>query len=289
LVKKKVRDFDIETKRGLVNMQHKNISIARQCELLSLNRSTLYYSPREFESPLNLELMKLIDRKYLHCPFYGSRKMTVWLKEQGYDVNRKRVSRLMNVMGIQVLYPRKKNRSVHPDHRVFPYLLNGVAINRVNHVWSTDITYVPMRKGFIYLAAIMDWYSRYVVSWEISLTLEKEFCIRALQRALRIAEPEIFNSDQGVQFTTPAFYQILQKKGIPVSMDGRGRAFDNIFIERLWRTVKQEEIYLKDYSDVREAVREIGAYFDFYNNERHHQALEYKKPCEVYFRKEVLN
>jgi len=287
-------------------MGHKEISISRQCELLNLCRSSLYYSfqgggghgghgesrgsresRKSRESSLNLELMKRIDRKYLEHPFYGSRKVTAWLKDQGYSVNRKRVSRLMNVMDIHVIYPRKKRRCAHPDHRVFPYLLKGTDINRVNQVWSTDITYIPMRKGFVYLAAIMDWYSRYVVSWEVSVTLEMEFCISALARALSTAEPEIFNSDQGVQFTSPAFYQPLLDRGIAVSMDGRGRAFDNIFIERLWRSVKQEEVYLKGYSDVPEAVSELGRYFDFYNNERHHQALGYKKPVEIYSQKEV--
>lgn len=292
-------------------MSHKEISISRQCELLNLCRSSLYYSSQDGaggagvagvagqgescgfrgcgESSLNLELMKLIDRKYLEHPFYGSRKMTAWLKEQGYRVNRKRVSRLMNVMDIHAIYPGKKLSCAHPDHRVFPYLLKGLTISRVNHVWSTDITYIPMRKGFIYLTAIMDWYSRYVVSWEVSVTLEKEFCISALARALSTAEPEIFNSDQGAQFTSPAFYQTLLDRGITVSMDGRGRFFDNIFIERLWRSVKQEEVYLKGYADVPDAVSELGRYFDFYNNERHHQALGYKKPVEIYSQKEVSN
>jgi len=278
-------------------MGHKEISISRQCDLLNLCRSSLYYSAQgggghgEFrgwrESSLNLELMKLIDRKYLEHPFYGSRKMTAWLKELDYRVNRKRVSRLMNVMGIHAIYPRKKLSCAHPDHRVFPYLLKDLSIRQVNHVWSADITYIPMRKGFIYLVAIMDWYSRYVISWEVSTTLEKEFCVSALDRALGIAQPQIFNTDQGPQFTSPSFYQILLDKEIAVSMDGRGRAFDNIFIERLWRTVKYEEVYLKGYDDVPEAVTQLGRYFDFYNNERHHQALGYKKPVEIYFQKEV--
>lgn len=275
-------------------MSYKDISISRQCDLLSLCRSSLYYSASPlnqkggFESALNLELMRMIDVKYLQCPFYGSRKMTAWLKESGYYVNRKRISRLMNIMDIHTIYPRKKrSTNTHPDHRIFPYLLKDLSIHQANHVWSTDITYIPMRKGFIYLVAIMDWYSRYVISWEVSTTLEKEFCISALDRALGIAQPQIFNTDQGSQFTSPSFYQILLDKEIAVSMDGRGRAFDNIFIERLWRTVKYEEVYLKGYDDVPEAVSELGRYFDFYNNERHHQALGYKKPVEIYFQKEV--
>jgi putative transposase len=276
----------------MVDMSHKDISVSRQCDLLSLCRSSLYYSasPQNdgFESALNLELMRLIDEKYLQCPFYGSRKMTAWLKETGYYVNRKRISRLMNTMDIHTIYPKKKrSTNTHPDHRIFPYLLKDLSIRRANHVWSTDITYIPMRKGFIYLVAIMDWYSRYVISWEVSTTLEKEFCISALERALGIAQPQIFNTDQGAQFTSPSFFQILLNKEIAVSMDGRGRAFDNIFIERLWRTVKYEEVYLKGYDDVPEAVSELGRYFDFYNNERHHQALGYKKPVEIYFQQEV--
>ena len=296
MVKKKIRDLDVTVKRSLVDMRHKDISISHQCDLLSLCRSSLYCSasPREgeggFESALNLELMRLIDEKYLQCPFYGSRKITAWLKESGYYVNRKRISRLMDIMDIHAIYPRKKrSTNTHPDHRIFHYLLKDLSIHQANHVWSTDITYIPMRKGFIYLVAIMDWYSRYVVSWEVSTTLEKDFCISALERSLGIAQPQIFNSDQGSQFTSPSFYQIILDKGIAVSMDGRGRAFDNIFIERLWRTVKYEEVYLKGYDDVPEAVRELGKYFDFYNNERHHQALGYKKPVEIYFQKEVSN
>lgn len=270
-------------------MGHKDISISRQCELLNLCRSSLYSSSRGEESAFNSELMKKIDRKYLVCPFYGSRRMTVWLNQEGYEVNRKRVSRLMNVMNIHALYPRKKRVNPQPGHRIFPYLLKGLNINRVNHVWSIDITYIPMQKGFVYLVAIMDWWSRYVIAWDVSITLEKEFCISTLQRALAKAKPEIFNSDQGSQFTSPDFYNILCDRGIAVSMDGRGRAFDNIFIERLWRSVKYEEVYLKNYGDVPEAVTQLGGYLDFYNNERNHQALQYKKPAEVYFQKEVPN
>ena len=296
MVKKKVRNLDVTVRRSMVDMIHKDISISRQCDLLSLCRSSLYYSASRsqagnrngvYESALNLKLMELIDVKYLQCPFYGSRKMTAWLKQSGYRVNRKRIGRLMNIMDIRCIYPIKKRIRIDPDHRVFPYLLKDLSIRLANHVWSTDITYIPMRKGFIYLVAIMDWYSRYVISWEVSTTLEKEFCIRALERGLSISQPQIFNSDQGCQFTSPSFYQILLDKQIAVSMDGRGRAFDNIFIERLWRTVKYEEVYLKGYDDVSEAVRELGKYFDFYNNERHHQALGYKKPVEIYFQKEV--
>lgn len=273
----------------MIDTNHNEISISRQCELLSLCRSSYYYRSKQIESAYNLELMRLIDREYLQCPFYGSRRMSAWLRTEGYIVNRKRVSRLMKLMCLETIYPRKRLSAVNKEHRVFPYLLRGLRIERVNHVWSTDITYIPMRKGFIYLAAIIDWYSRYVLSWEVSLSLEKDFCISALEKALLISEPEIFNSDQGSQFTSLAFVTVLLDRGIAVSMDGRGRVFDNIFIERLWRTVKYEEVYLKDYVDVKDAVRQLGDYFHFYNNERLHQSLRYKTPAAVYFHKEALN
>ena len=267
----------------MIDINYKKISISRQCELLNLCRSSYYYRSKQMESSYNLELMRLIDRRYLQCPFYGSRRMRAYLRREGHIVNRKRVGRLMNMMGLQVIYPRKRLSTADKEHRVFPYLLRGLRIDHVNHVWSTDITYIPMRKGFIYLAAIIDWYSRYVLSWEISLNLEKDFCISALEKALLISQPEIFNSDQGSQFTSLAFVAVLLDRGISVSMDGRGRVFDNIFIERLWRTVKYEEVYLKDYVDVKDAVRQLGDYFHFYNNERLHQSLGYKTPAEVYF------
>lgn len=272
----------------MIDTDHKKISISRQCELLSLCRSSYYYRFKQMESTYNLELMRLIDRKYLQCPFYGSRRMRAWLEIEGHMVNRKRVARLMKMMGLRVIYPRKRLSAADKEHRVFPYLLRGLRIDHVNHVWSTDITYIPMRRGFIYLAAIIDWYSRYVLSWEVSLSLEKDFCISALKKALLINKPEIFNSDQGSQFTSLAFVAVLQASGISVSMDGRGRVFDNIFIERLWRTVKYEEVYLKDYVDVRDAVGQLGDYFHFYNNERLHQSLGYKTPARVYFQKELL-
>jgi len=289
LVKKKVRSFSLERKRDLVDMTDTELSISCQCELLSLCRSTLYYRSEISQESLSfdLDLMKQIDRMYLERPFYGSRRLTAWLKSEGNKVNRKRICRLMNSMGIETIYPRKKLSSRNPGHKIFPYLLRDLRICRINQVWSTDITYIPMRKGFVYLVAIIDWFSRYVLSWELSQTLEKDFCISALGKALGLCRPEIFNSDQGSQFTSPAFTQILLDKGIAVSMDGRGRVFDNIFIERLWRSLKHEEVYLKAYNDVREATVELGRYFDFYNNERHHQSLGYKMPAEIYFQKEV--
>jgi putative transposase len=213
--------------------------------------------------------------------------MTASLKADGVEVNRKRIQRLMRHMGIHAIYPRKKLSIVNREHRIFPYLLRNVAIDRVNHVWSSDITYIPMRRGFLYLAAVIDWYSRYVLSWELSLTLEKHFCINALEKSLALGHPEIFNTDQGSQFTSNDFTGILQDKGIQISMDGRGRVFDNIFVERLWRSLKQEEVYLKDYESVRDAEYELSRYFEFYNHERHHQSIGYKRPAEVYFEREA--
>lgn len=277
----------------MVEPNHPNLSISRQCQLLALCRSSFYYPEQSRQNgPIGLTrqfdyyLMRQIDQAYLKWPFYGSRRITAYLKSEGHRVNRKRIQRLMRHMGIQAIYPRQKLSKPNSEHRIFPYLLRNVVIERVNQVWSTDITYIPMRKGFLYLVAIMDWYSRYVLSWELSQTLEKYFCINALEEALCIGKPEIFNSDQGCQFTCIAFTGILQERDIVISMDGRGRAFDNIFIERLWRTVKQEEVYLKDYQSVAEAEEQLRQYFKFYNTERLHQSLGYRDPRSVYFQEE---
>lgn len=272
----------MEVRRTWIEYQNKQISITRQCELLSIPRSSYYYQPKG-ESEMNLKLMKKIDKIYTKRPFYGIRKITHVLKREGYEVNHKRVSRLMKVMGIQAIYPKKKLSIGNKQHKIYPYLLRGLKIERVNQVWSSDITYIPMETGFIYLVAIMDWFSRYVLAWEVSLTLEKEFCIYAIEKALRRSKPEIFNSDQGSQFTSPGFLEILEEARIRISMDGRGRVFDNIFIERLWRTVKWEEVYLKDYGSVIEAVESLRKYFRFYNTERPHQSLVYKTPAEIYW------
>jgi putative transposase len=278
-------------------MKHPEISISRQCQLLDLCRASLYYHPQRTDSEYNLKLMKLIDQKWLECPFYGSRRMTAWLNRQNHpvnvSVNRKRVCRLMNLMGIEAIYPKKKklsNPGQESTNVKFPYLLRDLSINRANYVWSADITYIPMKKGFIYLVAIIDWYSRYVLSWEVSLTLEKYFCITALEKALSGPnQPEIFNTDQGVQFTTPSFSKILLDRGIAVSMDGRGRVFDNIFIERLWRSLKYEEVYLKAYNNVTEAIDGLDRYLTFYNTERLHQSLGYRPPLEVHYEKEGIS
>jgi len=264
-----------------VDRGHPEISLRRQCELLGVNRSGLYYQPTG-ESELNLLLMRLIDEEYTRLPFYGSRRWVEWLDEQGYSVNRKRVSRLMEVMGIEAVYPKPRLSQPGEGHKIYPYLLAGVEVTRVNQVWSTDITYIRMDGGFVYLVAVMDWFSRFVLSWALSVTMEVGFCMEALQRALRRGRPEIFNSDQGSQFTSDQFTGALKARGIAISMDGRGRCFDNIFIERLWRSLKHEEVYLRDYTMVPEAREGIGNWFRFYNHERLHQSLGYRTPAKLY-------
>ena len=254
----------------------------QQCELAGLARSTLYYKSSG-ESAEDLELMRRIDEQYTQTPFYGSRRMTFELNKQGPNVNRKRVQRLMRLMGLEAIYPKPRLSTPTPGHRIYPYLLRGVKIERPNQVWSTDITYIRLRGGFVYLVAVIDWYSRYVLSWEVSVTLDTSFCVSALDWALNDAAPEIFNSDQGAQFTSDEFTSRLKDRGIQISMDGRGRALDNVFVERLWRSVKWEEVYLKDYSDVPDAIRNLSRYFRFYNHERPHQALNNQTPAAVYF------
>lgn len=234
------------------------------------------------ESEENLLVMRLIDEQYTRTPFYGSPRLTAWLRSQGHRINHKRVERLMRVMGIEAIYPKPRLSQSNPGHRVYPYLLRGVEISRVNQVWSTDITYLQLRQGFLYLVAILDWFSRYVLSWRVSNSLDTSFCLEALDEALSRGRPEIFNSDQGSQFTSCKFTGRLEAAGVSISMDGRGRAFDNIFIERLWRTVKYEEVYLNDYQGVADAVGSLGRYWRFYNSERLHQSLAYKTPASVY-------
>jgi len=255
--------------------------VRRQCALLGVNRASLYYEPVE-ESQENLRLMRLIDRQYTRAPFYGSRRMTAWLQTQGHRVNRKRVARLMRMMGIEAVYAKPKLSQPGEGHKIYPYLLKGLKIERCNQVWCSDITYIPIARGFIYLVAVMDWFSRFILSWAISLTMEVEFCLEALGSALRQSRPEIFNSDQGSQFTSERFLSELEGRHIAISMDGRGRCLDNIFIERLWRSLKYEEVYLKDYQMVPEAHRGIEKYFHFYNYERLHQSLNYQTPWAIY-------
>ena len=266
----------------MVEPDHATLSIRRQCELVGLSRASYYYRPAT-ESPLNLELMRRIDEQYLRTPFYGRPRMTAHLRRLGYPVNPKRIRRLMQLMGLQAIYPKRRTTTVNPEHRIYPYLLRGVEIVRPNQVWSTDITYVPMPRGFMYLTAIIDWFSRYVLAWQVSNTLDGHFCRDALHQALVIGRPTVFNSDQGSQFTAEAFTSILKSAEIAISMDGRGRCHDNIFIERLWRTVKYEEIYLKEYRVVPALIAGLGDYFTFYNQERLHQSLGYRTPAEVYW------
>lgn len=265
----------------MVDRDHPQVSIRRQCELLGVNRAGLYYQPAG-ENEENLLLMRLMDEQYIKTPFYGSRRMAAWLATKGFPVNRKRVARLMSLMGIEAVYPKPKLSLPGEGHKIYPYLLGGVAVERVNQVWSTDITYIRMAQGFVYLVAVMDWFSRYVLSWRLSLTMELDFCVEALKCALRRGRPEIFNSDQGAQFTSEKFTAELAAKEIAISMDGRGRCMDNIFIERLWRTLKYEEVYLKDYESVTAARAGIEQYFRFYNQTRLHQSLNYQTPAAVY-------
>lgn len=256
--------------------------MVQQCRLAGLSRPALYYQPAG-ESAENLKLMRLLDEQYMRTPFYGVIKMTHWLDKQGHAVNPKRVRRLLRLMGLEAIYTKPRLSDPAPGHRIYPYLLRGLAIEKPNVCWSTDITYIRLRQGFVYLVAIMDWYSRYVLSWEVSITMEAGFCVTALDWALKKAKPEIFNSDQGAQFTSQVFTNRLSAHGIAISMDGKGRALDNVFIERLWRTVKYEEVFLKDYMDVGEAIASLRKYFRFYNRERLHQALGYRTPEAVYF------
>jgi len=259
-----------------------DLPITRQCKLLSLNRSTVYY-PHQKGSESDLILMRRIDEMHLKRPFYGSRRIRDWLHDEGHDVNRKRVQRLMRQMGITALYPKRRTSKPGKGHKIYPYLLRNLVIDRPNQVWATDISYIPMAKGFVYLVAIMDWHSRKVLSWRLSNTMDSDFCVGALEEALsRYGRPEIFNTDQGAQFTSDAFTGVLKEAGIDISMDGKGRWIDNVFVERLWRSVKYEEVYLKAYETVAEARAGIGTYFQFYNSERRHQSMNRKTPDQVY-------
>ncbi len=272
-------------KRDCIETQHPKLSIHRQCNLVSLCRSSFYRESRITggESPENLKLMRLIDKEYTDHPFYGSRQMRNVLRRQGYKINRKRVQRLMRRMGLQSVAPKPGTSKPQPGHKVYPYLLRNLTIDHPDQVRCTDITYIRMAGGFVYLTAVMDWYSRFVLSWEVSVTMDTEFCVSALERSLRLyGTPEIFNTDQGSQYTSKEFTGILQNNGVKISMDGKGRAMDNIMIERLWRTVKYEEIYLKEYRDVSELKTALKAYFHFYNYERPHSSLDGKSPGDIY-------
>ena len=275
----------LEDKRPWIEVGHRSISIRRQCELLGLARSSWYYAPLGSESEENLRLMRQIDELYLKRPFYGYPRLTLWLRQKGWVVNEKRVARLMRRMGLQATLPGPHTSRPHPGHAIYPYLLKGLAIKAPNQVWCADITYVPLRRGYLFLVAIMDWFSRYVLTWELSNSLDSGFCVEALRRALtRYGAPRISNTDQGSQFTSADYLEVLKQAGVQISMDSRGRALDNAFIERLWRTVKYEGIYLRDYGDGVAAREGLGRYFRFYNTERPHSALGNRTPQEVHFR-----
>jgi putative transposase len=286
--------LSVDTKRALIDQQSQQITQERQCELLNLCRSSLYYRPRpaslqrQCQQEEDWQIMRLLDEQYTQTPFYGSRRIAVWLREQGYRVNRKRIRRLMHALGLQAVYPRPRLSVPHPEHRVYPYLLRGLKVTRVNQVWSSDITYVRLQRGYVYLVAVMDWFSRLVIEWELSITLDSSFCQEVLRRSLENGCPEIFNTDQGSQFTCSGFSSLLQQAQVRISMDGRGRALDNIFIERLWRSVKQEEVYLKEYQSPQDAALNLARYFRFYNEERPHQSLNYRTPASVYHQNGAL-
>lgn len=272
--------MSLEEKRRLIDPHDPQLSISRQCELLAFNRSSYYYGPATETE--NLALMRLIDEEYTRHPVYGRRRMTAYLKRLGHEVNSKRIRRLMQLMGLEAIYPKPNLSRRHPENTIYPYLLRNYTIDRPYQVWSADITYIRMTQGFVYLTAIIDWFSRYVLSWRLSNTLDSHFCVEALKDALETGHPEIFNTDQGVQYTSSDFVSVLVNAEIQISMDGKGRALDNIFVERLWRTVKHEHVYLHEYKTVRELSKGLEEFFFFYNNERLHQSLGYRPPQEVH-------
>ena len=283
MVGKKTMSLPVSTRRNWVEVDP-DYSIRRQCKLAGISRTPFYYEAAP-ESEENLLLMRLIDEQYMRRPEYGSPRMTDWLGEQGHHVNHKRIVRLMRLMGLQAITPGPHTSKPATGHKIYPYLLRNVEVTSVNQVWSTDITYIPMRCGFMYLSAVIDWYSRYILSWELSNSLESNFCVLALKRALaHYGDPEIFNTDQGSQFTSKEFTEVLLDKEISISMDGRGRALDNVFIERLWWTVKYEEIYPKDYVDGHSLYSGLCEYFCYYNEERKHSKLDKKTPAETFFK-----
>jgi putative transposase len=274
----------IEQRRLLIDREAEELSVRRQCGLLGVARSGLYYCAAG-EDAENVGLMRELDEQYTRTPYYGVLRMTAWLRREGWEVNPKRVRRLLRVMGLEAIYPKPKLSQPGEGHRIYPYLLRDVPIEAVDQVWSADITYIRMARSWLYLVAVMDWFSRYVLSWRLSASLENDFCVAALGEALRHSRgrrPGIFNTDQGSQFTSEDFTDRLKAAGVDISMDGRGRCLDNIFIERLWRSVKYEEVYLKDYQQEAEAQQNLGRYFRHYNHGRPHQALEYRTPAEVY-------
>ena len=282
MAQKKALSVSLADRRGWLHAECLTVSIVQRCALVGLARSTHYYEPVP-QREENLLLMRLIDELFLKRPFYGVPRMTDWLRTLGHGVNHKRVARLMRLMNLQAVVPGPHTSQPHPTHAVYPYLLRDLVVDRPNHVWCADITYVPMRRGFLYLVAVLDWYSRYVLAWALSNTLEAQFCLEAVDQALASCQPQIFNTDQGAQFTGAAFTGRLAEAKIRISMDGRGRALDNVFVERLWRSVKYEEVYLRDYTDGAEAWQGLNRYFAFYNTARRHQSLGRQTPAEVHF------
>jgi putative transposase len=274
--------LSVSEKKGLIDITNSKLCINRQCELLGLNRSSFYYEPL-IVSDDTVEIMNLVDEIYTRCPFYGSRRIKMALIDAGISIGRERVQSLMRDMGICAIYPKPKLSRRNYEHSIYPYLLKGYTVKYSNEVWSTDITYIRLKRGFLYLAAVIDWYSRYVISWKLSNSLESGFCIEVLKEALKTGRPVIFNTDQGVQFTSKEFTGILEGHNIKISMDSKGRALDNIFVERLWRSVKYEEVYIKGYDSCNEAKEGLNNYFTFYNTERYHQSLGYKTPHQVHY------
>ncbi len=283
MAQKKALSVPLETRRQWIEPKDPELPIVSQCRILAVPRSSYYYEPARTESEENLRLMREIDEVYLEFPFFGSPRMTLRLRELGWVVNEKRVARLMRLMGLQALVPGPHTSRRRSENPVYPYLLSGLEISEPDQVWCADITYVPMRGGYLYLVAVMDWYSRYVLAWELSNALDTDFCVVALERALARGRPGIFNTDQGAQFTSREFTGLLERADVRISMDGRGRAMDNVFVERLWRTVKYENVYSRDYSDGHEVYAGLTEYFCFYNERRWHQALGYRTPADVYF------
>lgn len=280
---KKNLDLSHKEKLLLIDNSNREISISHQAELIGISRSSVYYEP--VVDKHDLLLKRLIDEQYTLTPFYGSRRIKVSLLRNGHEVNRKHVQRMMREMGLEAIYPKPHLSQTHPEHKIYPYLLRDVMVDRKDQVWAADITYIPLSRGFMYLVAIIDWWSRYVLAWQMSTSLDTSFCLEALEIALQFGKPEIFNTDQGSQFTSSVFTGTLKDNDILISMDGRGRCMDNIFIERLWRTVKYENVYLMHYGSVSEGRQGINSYFGLYNNQRPHQALKYQTPAEVYFQR----
>lgn len=283
-LKKKLINCHPKKRKSLLEPDHPDITLTRQAELLDISRSSIYYKP--VVNQYDKKIMDLIDEIFTKCPFYGKRRICKELQRRGIDIGIKRTRTLMKKMGLEPIFQKPNTSIPHPDHIKYPYLLSGIDICQPNQVWSADITYIRMPQGWLYLTAILDWYSRFIIAWNLSITLEADFCIQTLEEGLRNHQhPDIFNSDQGVQFTSQEFISILKSNEIRISMDGRGRCFDNIFTERLWRTIKYEEVYLKDYQSVAEAHSSLRDYMNFYNYDRIHQALDYKTPAEIHFQK----